>query len=834
VVETNTLGALLLTYLVHSTLLLGAVWLIERTGLLGTPALRETAWRAALFGAVFTSVVQLGLAASPLTWHIAAPATARVAPVAAPVRAATPVATRTAALRTPRYAPPAPVMPVTTPRATGSDTRDTVSIAAQRTRAWLADHWLTALLALWVSVVALIGLRLAVLGWLARRELAGRNPLTEGSLVEELRWLSHTADQEPPRLMLAPRLAGPVSLPNGEICVPDWVVTRLDRRQQRALLAHELAHHRRQDPQWLLAALLVASLGWLQPLNGLARRRLAHLAELAADDWAARKVGDGRALAECLAECATHLVPGHAARFGTAMAGLRSPLVERLLQGIAMHGHRSTRLTKSLGALCVAASVFALPLVSVQAHAPETPVAPRAPASAATPATPRAAAAPRATTPTSPTPPASPAPRAPEAARAATPATPALAPRAPETPRAVKSARKSSSGLLFGNSINVSDDEYKVTISQPGHRLEMEAEGKVEFTPAEDDIASLGAGASFELMERKGGVKREFEVERGSNGALVRTYKRDGDVLPFDAEARAWLAATIPSLLRESAIDVEGRLKRLHARGGFDAVFKEIALIEGDYARAQYLGELGARYDLDAAALDRALTLARDIDSDYEQRVLLGKYLGRDLQPAALDKLYGAALGIDSDYELAELLIEGTARLPADATVRSAWFKAAARIGSDYELRRTLNAVADRPDLDEASLISVLDLAGRELEGDYELREALTPIAARATTPALVKAYTAAAARVGSDYELREALTPLVTKVKLDAAGWTAVLDATAGIGGHYERAELLIQIARRMPTDPALVKHYRRLTEGLSEHDRGRASDALLARLGT
>jgi hypothetical protein len=48
----------LVTYTLHSSLLLGGVWLFERLRRDASPALRETLWRAALFGALATATLQ--------------------------------------------------------------------------------------------------------------------------------------------------------------------------------------------------------------------------------------------------------------------------------------------------------------------------------------------------------------------------------------------------------------------------------------------------------------------------------------------------------------------------------------------------------------------------------------------------------------------------------------------------------------------------------------------------------------------------------------------------------------------------------------------------------
>ena len=61
-----TLGtAWLLTYAVHSTALIGTVWLADRAGLLRSLRLRDLAWRTALVGGLLTATLQLAAGLTP-------------------------------------------------------------------------------------------------------------------------------------------------------------------------------------------------------------------------------------------------------------------------------------------------------------------------------------------------------------------------------------------------------------------------------------------------------------------------------------------------------------------------------------------------------------------------------------------------------------------------------------------------------------------------------------------------------------------------------------------------------------------------------------------------
>src|SRR5262245_50775873 len=89
-----TLGAAwLLTYAVHSTVLIGSVWLAERAGLLRSLRLRDLAWRTALVGGLITATLQLAAGLTPIggATEIQAPGLADLSrPVAPPPVSAAP------------------------------------------------------------------------------------------------------------------------------------------------------------------------------------------------------------------------------------------------------------------------------------------------------------------------------------------------------------------------------------------------------------------------------------------------------------------------------------------------------------------------------------------------------------------------------------------------------------------------------------------------------------------------------------------------------------------------------------------------------------------------
>ncbi|MBL8802429.1 MAG: hypothetical protein JNN27_10560 [Planctomycetes bacterium] len=206
---------------------------------------------------------------------------------------------------------------------------------ATRWREWTA-HGLLVWSLFALAVLATFGvlcLRLA-------RCMRGRRELEDGELRATLDELIPRAFPRGRhvRLYVAPELRAPVSFGflRPAICVPPRALVELGPDEQATMLAHELAHLMRRDPLWLSLAWLVERVFFFQPLLRVARAELHDLAELACDDWAARRTGNRLALASCLARIAEWVVGAPRALPATSMAEMHgrcrlAQRIERLL-----------------------------------------------------------------------------------------------------------------------------------------------------------------------------------------------------------------------------------------------------------------------------------------------------------------------------------------------------------------------------------------------------------------------------------------------------------------------------------------------------------------------
>ena len=284
----------LVTFALHSTVLLFLVW----TAVKAVPArlenMQELAWKTALVMGFLTASVQVGFEINPLQWRIKWSQA------------------QTETLVTPFQSEAQPVPFNLVPEETGLNPLPMNELSEpskpgplQQSKA--SFPWLEALGWLWMLGSLFFLARLAANLWRLKRILRSRTPLTEGQLFEKLQALKQKAQiRRNVRLSLSEEVQVPIAfgLFRSEICVPLRACTHLSASQQASMLAHELAHLHFRDPLWLRFMHILEAVFFFQPLLRIANRHLGNLAELRCDDWAVHRVGRPRDLAHCLTEVA--------------------------------------------------------------------------------------------------------------------------------------------------------------------------------------------------------------------------------------------------------------------------------------------------------------------------------------------------------------------------------------------------------------------------------------------------------------------------------------------------------------------------------------------------
>jgi hypothetical protein len=228
---------------------------------------------------------------------------------------------------------------------------------APLTTSRVPSAWWISFAAIWV-VGAAIGL--AQLYWChrtLRRQVERRMPIPR----ERRDFLAGIAGAIP--VTVVDELSIPFAL-NREICLPEWAIDRLSADELRAVVAHEVAHVRRRDAFWLTATSAIRRGFFFQPLNWLAVKKLRELSECICDDEALAATESPLPLATALERVATR---AHRRRAHLALApamGAPISLTLRRVQRILAQPHLA-RSRLAVGRLPLAASTLVAALLAI-------------------------------------------------------------------------------------------------------------------------------------------------------------------------------------------------------------------------------------------------------------------------------------------------------------------------------------------------------------------------------------------------------------------------------------------------------------------------------------
>lgn len=337
-IATGALGAAwLATYLVHSTILLGATALAARLRPDLPAALLDRLWKGAAVAGLATATIA-SAGAAPVLGSLVVPPAAEAMHVVRETR-----------------------IIEEGPGARAFVRREERVIRPGFQAAHGAGLGFAALLLVAAGRAASFARRRRRL----QRVLRDRVPLAQMPDTELLaRWIERIPVAAGVRISVSDTLQGPAAIGPREICLPRRTLRELAPAEQQAILAHEIAHLVRRDPMWLAALAWIRTLLFIQPLNRLALTGFQRTAELLCDDWAVAATGRPIALARSIVRVASWVrTPTPTPVAAMAEAGVSfTGRIERLVHTRSPRADRSRRLLP-VSALVLVLLPFAAPRV---------------------------------------------------------------------------------------------------------------------------------------------------------------------------------------------------------------------------------------------------------------------------------------------------------------------------------------------------------------------------------------------------------------------------------------------------------------------------------------
>jgi beta-lactamase regulating signal transducer with metallopeptidase domain len=678
--------------------------------------------------------------------------------------------------------------------------RTPVSSPIARLREPVAEPLLPALTIVWLAGVALLSLRLLT-GWLwvQRLRTHGVSPAADavrgaGARLARRLHITRAVTLLESSLVEVPTVIGfltPIVL------LPASALAGLSPRQLEAVLAHELAHIRRQDYVVNLLQTLVETVLFYHPAVWWLSRRIRIERENCCDDLAVGLCGDPVAYAAALADLESLRASGPVPAGRIAMAATGGSLlqrVRRLLGAPSSHSGRGPAwlaaavalllVVMTWGGIAASADVrSAAPLRSARhdARLASTDLA-RMFKGVLVPEFKGTIAALKAES------------QILRSRHLPKIAAPAVA--------AVDTAAFALQSVSISESRSDSHGSWSFSIN--GERLEVTYYGALDFADDDTDVRSLSPGGSLKISDGRWLGRHSVEI-RERNGQLEHHYYVNAAERSYEPEGREWLRQNLPKFVRNTGIAAEARVARLLKSGGPAAVMTEVSRLDSIYVKGFYFKQL------------------------FHQAALTPEQY-RQVMAQASREMSG------SNYELAQLLIAVSERLPADEPSRAAYFQAASAIHSDYELRRVYSTMLKRGPVSPATLGDILTNA-KSITSDYELSELLRQILAQQPLDeANSAAFYAAVSTIGGAYERHRVLSAVM---RGDRAGDPVVLQgalsAATGLHSDYETSVFLQEVLRQNPIEGAIRAPFFQVVDTIhGSYERGRVLQAVARRPGT
>jgi beta-lactamase regulating signal transducer with metallopeptidase domain len=673
-------------------------------------------------------------------------------------------------------------------------------------------------------------------------------------LADRVRIVESTASSMPMTWgILEPTLL----VPGNSAGWPEW--------KCRNILLHELAHVERRDCLTQLVAQIACAIYWFNPLVWIAAHRMRVERELACDD---RVISAGSAASEYAAnllDVARSLrAPSYTSPTAIAMAR-PSQLSGRLLAVLDATRNRSS-VTRRLrtGISCTAAAIV-IPM-SFIIPGPEgvRPAVVTLTTASVIAVAPHRHAAPILQTPVA---------SAPKPAQSPTVFVSVSTGDNAPAPFSVQQggpcwANEGKGHTHESTSSNQRDDShqsFEVRYSTDNCSLEVTADGKFTLRPDLSDLESISNDGWFRVEERLGRDSKRIEIRRGSNGSLDHQYWVNGDRTPFNDDARAWLARTLLSVERKTAIAASTRVPQLYRSGGLRGLMSEIAQMESPYAKSIYYKTfLGMGVSLDANTLNSVVKQATTdlsssdyylaevlsefsaqpsvnestwrtfaeaagtMKSDYYRAEVLKKVLnsGR-LSSGTIGILLASASGIKSDYYLADILQGVASKYAINADTRQYYVDALRHVGSDYYRGQILNALNRDGTWDARTSSFVLTSVG-DIKSDYYRSEALGSLVKERHVSDWPSFFNSVAG-ISSDYYKRETLTTVLRQNPLTRDQVAGVLSVATRMKSDNDISEVLSEVANVYRIDDNLRPAFEKAVDAIgSDYYRGTAMSAL------
>ncbi|MCJ8274449.1 MAG: M56 family metallopeptidase [Psychrosphaera sp.] len=344
------LGSWGVSYLLHSTVILGVVLLLTHFGTFISESRKDVLLKMGLVAGILTASLQFvqssnGAFVSTIVVDVAPVLTKTDNQVSSESRI---ISTKNLIMVVPEQMAAAPA-----------------SQGGQR----FTINWLNGLLACWLAGCVFFALRFVWLWQSFKRTIGKRTVLEHQPTIDLCRRLKDKMGiNRQIVLTQSDQITSGMAIGLSQICIPHGLWLEVDEEQLTAIIAHELAHLSRIDPIWLFFWHLMSIVFFFQPFNKLTQLSFQSRAEFLADATAVRQTKDPVAMVNSLMSAAKLASRGSFSSLTSHLLGRNATIVERsrlLLAEKLVKTKTSVSFILIAATVIVVASALLLPSISL-------------------------------------------------------------------------------------------------------------------------------------------------------------------------------------------------------------------------------------------------------------------------------------------------------------------------------------------------------------------------------------------------------------------------------------------------------------------------------------
>lgn len=334
--------------------------------------------------------------------------------------------------------------------------------------------------------------------------------------------------------------------------------------------------------------------------------------------------------------------------------------------------------------------------------------------------------------------------------------------------------------------------DISTIISNDGNtEQEINAKGKIRFNDDETLIASISKNGY--LKYRNNTIKlKAFADDQG--GVLYQLYE-DGTKLNInDKYGRQVLSEALKEILG-LGFDARGRVERLFAKGGNQAVLSAVDKLKPGYLKAIYLEYLLSSASLTDDELLQVIRKTGKVDADYEKSKLLISISPLVKDTAAFREYLDVVKDIDADFEKSKVL-ENIIKQPLDSVEFDETLQIIAGINADYEKSNILKKIINKGPTDPEKSVKVLAVI-RDMEADFEKGKLLEIFSTQLDDSVTAMVYLSVVKSMGADFEKTKVLNNILRQ-PVGGPVYNEIISIAGGMDNDHEKSNLLKKILER------------------------------------